>query len=573
MRESLSKTSTTKGNKLPWVLLILCLSIAGYKASYLSYAIFDSLRLKECFRLLIADWQMIGPIFLLVSLAALFRKSIVVIISRLAALLLTLWYATDTFVLLDIGHKFSTEQLMKFLPEMDLLLSFIGPIHFVLVLLLLLSPFITLSTNKLLPSFLALISVIGITASAWTVSELPKSLSKYRASISDIFGEIDSLSSTIKYYSDEDISYYRSSTTKVGIANLPSEEINILTIVVEGLSSVDSYRTSGLSNNLPVLDELSKEGVLFKNFISNHSYSAGGLVALFQGVAPIPFPGSYPSIYRSFAKQGSILKQLEEKGYHTEVLQGTSSEMLFYREWSDFKVMSSGEDTPAFENTARFVMDAPSDKVILTEGLRRLKELELKNQPYLYAIQTSSMHPPFFHPETESTKEEDLIRYTDSLLGEFYNNLKETDFFENGLLIITGDHRKQSPITEKEWQLFGDSAPARVPLIIIGSGIAKNLIDDRLFQQSDLFPNLADISDSKLTLSEDAIFITWTGSRFKDTREGNLVFFDSKSGLEKGFPASVFGREFIWKEQPAPDWQKKEHYIHAIRAHLQAEIE
>ena len=62
------------------------------------------------------------------------------------------------------------------------------------------------------------------------------------------------------------------------------------------------------------------------------------------------------------------------------------------------------------------------------------------------------------------------MQYTDALIGDFVNQLKKNGFFQNGLLIITGDHHSMRPVSQNEISHYGLYESAhRVPLIILGA--------------------------------------------------------------------------------------------------------
>jgi phosphoglycerol transferase MdoB-like AlkP superfamily enzyme len=46
---------------------------------------------------------------------------------------------------------------------------------------------------------------------------------------------------------------------------------------------------------------------------------------------------------------------------------------------------------------------------------------------------------------------EGMYRYEDETFSKFYEDLKATKFFDNGILIVIGDHRKMTPLEDKEF--------------------------------------------------------------------------------------------------------------------------
>ena len=67
-------------------------------------------------------------------------------------------------------------------------------------------------------------------------------------------------------------------------------------------------------------------------------------------------------------------------------------------------------------------------------------------------LQTISYHKPYNTPYGKT--EADAIRYADKSLFYFYLQLKKSHFFDNGILVVVGDHRKMNPLEEKEKEVL-----------------------------------------------------------------------------------------------------------------------
>jgi phosphoglycerol transferase MdoB-like AlkP superfamily enzyme len=69
-------------------------------------------------------------------------------------------------------------------------------------------------------------------------------------------------------------------------------------------------------------------------------------------------------------------------------------------------------------------------------------------------LQTISFHKPYNTPY--GTTQKDAIRYADKSLFYFYLQLKKSGFFNNGILVVVGDHRKMEPLENKEKTALGE---------------------------------------------------------------------------------------------------------------------
>ena len=94
--------------------------------------------------------------------------------------------------------------------------------------------------------------------------------------------------------------------------------MDVLLVVVESLSAVDSARTSGLSHRLPRFDELSLRGTLFRNFVANNEASEGGLIAMLSGVPPLHYPTASTQPFEEYAVQPTMVDVFRRAGYFTE---------------------------------------------------------------------------------------------------------------------------------------------------------------------------------------------------------------------------------------------------------------
>ena len=278
----------------------------------------------------------------------------------------------------------------------------------------------------------------------------------------------------------------------------PVPQKNMILLILESFSMHHSRFFSGINDFTPNLDKIAIEGRAFTNFISNGFTTEHGLIALLTGRFPIP--GIKESQYNFFSDSykgyhdldHTLPKILTRNGYYSEFL--TSGHLGFSNKghWLEnigFDYIE-GHDSEHYQGRKRFHFQAVPDDVLYERSLDRL-ELIKKKSPFFMAIETVSTHLPFIDPITEERSESLAIRFADNALGQFYNDLKETDFFGTGILIIVSDHRSMNLVTREELDLFGPKAPALVPLVIIGSGYTG--VEKNLFQQTDIFNSIENL--------------------------------------------------------------------------------
>jgi len=148
-----------------------------------------------------------------------------------------------------------------------------------------------------------------------------------------------------------------------------------------------------------------------------------------------------------------------------------------------------------------------------------------------------STHPPFINPENKEKSEEKTFRYADKHIGIFYKKLMETNFFDNGVLIIVGDHHAMVPLIKKEIDMFGSyKAASKVPMIV-SYGKNQSVIENSQYQQIDVFQGLRNmVSTAKchsdwvgdIISKEPAKFIA---HRRGDNRNTISIFTEDKNFL------------------------------------------
>ena len=148
-----------------------------------------------------------------------------------------------------------------------------------------------------------------------------------------------------------------------------------------------------------------------------------------------------------------------------------------------------GIETPFYKEWPKFAFNAPPDEALFAYAIRKIGNLNSDQQPYFMVLETVTSHLPFLDPEGKSNTEKAVINYVDRQLGVFYTSLEDYGFFSNGVLIITSDHRIMAPISKAEMDRYGDSAFARIPMVVASGGKRKGKID-ACFQQTDLYSSL-----------------------------------------------------------------------------------
>lgn len=270
---------------------------------------------------------------------------------------------------------------------------------------------------------------------------------------------------------------------------------NIIIVMVESLSAYQSRFFSGIEDWTPNLDAIAERNLAFTNFYANGFVTEDGEIALLTGLLPIYPPASYNddggvSFASFYGVEQSLPKLLKPLGYRSEFL--TTADLDFGNTgvWAHsigFDYVE-GHEHPDYARWPRFQFKAAPDEALYRRALDRLGSA--KAQPLLLFIKTVSSHHPYLNPENQHRSEAEVFQYADRQLGQFYRQLQAAKFFDNGVLLIVGDHHALTPLKPEEALRLGHyKASAKVPLVVVGGENAPRL-ESRQFQQTDVFNTL-----------------------------------------------------------------------------------
>lgn len=244
------------------------------------------------------------------------------------------------------------------------------------------------------------------------------------------------------------------------LKNIPkdnSEKPNVIILLSESLSMVDSKYAGGLFDRLPNIDKVQKEGLAFRSAVANGKITPHGLAAFILSVQTTQ-TGGYAGMVDQFPPAkfsgNNIVSYAKNMGYDT-IMMSPGQPISFYQMNDWFKQV--GFDTiyninsEIFASAPRFTWNAPSDQAMYDAALNMLPKLK---KPYFMIIESVSLHQPYMLPDSNykiGNKELlNLINYVDNTTFNFYEALKKQGFLNNGIFILFGDHRRFEPLEAAE---------------------------------------------------------------------------------------------------------------------------
>jgi phosphoglycerol transferase MdoB-like AlkP superfamily enzyme len=547
----------------PLGLVLFAIALAFYKAAVLATEM--GMGFRTHLNILGLDTFYLALIFLMAILRGASRSKVLKLSFWFVLVFMTFIYLVDSFVLLALDDHAALFDIGRYTPEMGVVLSFFDVRAYSAILLLLVSMVLVPAYNPAMKKFSYLVLMLALVFAGLGAVYTAQPLLRYAMLNPLGFQEVIG---SQKPYSNEQIEFY--SGLDQGNVDIPASEPDIILLVIESLSSINSKKVSGAGDLLEGFDKLAEQGVLFRNFFANHQASEGGLIALLGGYPPMHFPNASPYMFDEFAIQPSVTEKYRQQGYFVGFL--TNSDLGFiglnhYLDGLGLDRSRGRDEVDAMRKAPRVVQDAPSDALLYAEALLTIRQLSSAHRPFLLAMATTSTHLPYTHPEEGADTPEAVWEWSLQQLTEFYLQLSESGYFEHGILLVTGDHRQMRPLTAMETARYGGSARARVPLLVIGKGYPAGFIDERFFQQSDLLRMLGKIQQTDTRLSPQPIWVERYNRRF-----GRIELIDSLSVFDEAdlgrheYHLKVPGNRIQWLGEK-PDFARRiEARIHAQRS-------
>ena len=295
---------------------------------------------------------------------------------------------------------------------------------------------------------------------------------------------------SFNYFNDDDLAANYSTYRKY--SNDEFQKNNVVIIIMESLSKefVGFYNNHNLT---PFLDSLAKHSLIFNNAFSNGLRSIEALPAI---TASIPTLSNTPFISSVYAQNtfNALPYLLKKNGYSTSFFHGgTRGTMGFYgfakkAGFQNYYGLEEYGNMDDYDGTWGIY-----DHSFLDYFSNKLKE---KKEPFFSTFFSLSAHPPYNIPEKFKTTFNDgdleihkLISYSDYSLKLFFESIKNEDWFNNTLFVITADHT--SP---KSSDNFYKNKIGRYSIPMLFYTPNKSLIgqSDVFTQHIDIMPSILD---------------------------------------------------------------------------------
>lgn len=377
-----------------------------------------------------------------------------------------------------------------------------------------------------------------------------------------------SKSEKVKYSQNKINNILNTFQLKYNCVNGLNTRKNVIIILIESLSSYKSQLFSGLDNKTPHIDSLGKDNSLIKEYYGNGFNSQFGLYSLLTGINYV----TSNNIYGQKAYQDSIPSYFRTNGYKTVLYSGGdiifgNTHIIAKKSGID-KLYDSVYNNVYNKNDMEYIFNSVDDTVLYNSILQWLKKDENKKQPFFMVIKTITTHQPYVDPATKEQSYDKTLEFADNAVNNFVTSLKENGYFDNGILVITSDHRAMLPISQQEYDRLGPLAHASIPLVVMDGGGHKEI--NGPFSHTDLGKSLEYLTLDKVCFNQfqHNIFNENKNSCAIYQQLINLALVDIKCGKSYGqVLLDGDNTRFIKDELNISDEYKKEiiDYINYLR--------
>ena len=269
---------------------------------------------------------------------------------------------------------------------------------------------------------------------------------------------------------------------------------NIIVIFAESFEPKYSSAHSWIYNRLPWYDAIERDGISYSNFLAPGCVSEHAHISFLQWVFPLNYGDTFKNDW--YQKYDGFVDSLplffDKNGYDTTFLSTANLSFLQQRKYlqEQWFVNIIGEE--AFTWQKKYSFDAAPDSFLYNKAIEITQNKISNNKPFYLNLQTISTHTPRNSPYW--TTEKSARKYADDQISLFYKQLRQTNFFDNGVLIIFGDHRVPLKNSEKEKATIWPLRPSRVLWTVISNNATG--VSDMIVQPVDLHFSLKKLISS-----------------------------------------------------------------------------
>ena len=321
-------------------------------------------------------------------------------------------------------------------------------------------------------------------------------------------------------------------TKSIGIDTLlTTQQPNIIVILLESCGG-QFTEISGRTDITPNLNRLAHEGIYFTNCYANSWRTDRGTLCTWSGYPSFPTMSvmKMPSKSRSLPNIARTLQQ--ERGYSTHYLYGGDinfTNMRSYLVAGGFSDLTWKDDYTKEEQTsAKWGVRDDITFQTLTELTQTMR------QPFLIGYSTLSSHVPWDVPIHHFDDEVlNAFYYLDQCIGDFIQQLRQSDLWNNTLVIMLPDHGIVYAGLDESNPLLN-----HIPMLWVGGVIKQPRRIEQVCNQTDLPATLLGqlgIAHDEYSFSRDVLSVTYKNPFAIHTYDDGYTIIDSASFVNYDF--------------------------------------
>lgn len=284
----------------------------------------------------------------------------------------------------------------------------------------------------------------------------------------------------------------------------PETKKNLIYIFLESMES--TYINQLDIDYIPELSKVASSNINFSNDdgiggahqVYGVGWTIAGMVAQTSGV-PLksPFSGNilgnyYDSIVGGTLSIGEILKN---NGYNNYLMIGSDASFgsrdLYFENHGDYEIFdyySAIEDEIIDEDY--YVFWGYEDDKLFSYAKKKLKEISKSDTPFNFTMLTVDTHANDGYMD-ESCEYKYDNQYLNSVscssikVNKFINWIKKQDFYDNTVIIISGDHLSMNNYS---FSNFDDEYDRTIYNAFLNVSLSSDFIKEREFYTMDMFP-------------------------------------------------------------------------------------
>jgi len=261
--------------------------------------------------------------------------------------------------------------------------------------------------------------------------------------------------------------------------------LNLVIVLLESLGA-DYVGSLGGKDLTPELDKLAGQGIAFERLYATGIRSARGIEAVISGFTPT----TQLSVIKRGETQSNfftLASLLERNGYQTSFIYGGESHFDNMKRFFLNNGFQTIVDEKDYEDAAFTGSWGVSDEDLFDRAHDMFSNAG--DTPFFSFVFASSNHSPFEIPEGRVDESpfgprETAINYADYALGRFFDEARQSDYWEDTVFLIVADHSVRV--------VGGVLVPVerfRIPGVIVGGPVGPRKIPG-IASQIDLFPTL-----------------------------------------------------------------------------------